>query len=214
MSAKNHGIYIKYIKRALDILCSCLAIVLLWWLFIIVAFLVKVNLGSPILFKQERPGKDRRIFKMYKFRSMNEKKDENGNLLPDDERLTRFGRILRSTSMDELPEIFNILKGDMSIIGPRPLLVKYLPFYTEEENLRHTVAPGLTGWAQINGRNTTGWDERLQQDVFYVKNCSFLFDCKIFVLTIGKVLKRSDVLVGKEIPAGHLDDARRDWFIK
>lgn len=203
-------IYENYIKRGLDILCAVLAILFFWWVFVIVAVLVRVKLGSPVLFTQDRPGKDGKIFRLYKFRSMTDKRDAQGKLLPDDERLPRFGRILRSTSMDELPEVFNILRGDMSIVGPRPLLVEYLPYYTEEEMHRHDVRPGLSGWAQVHGRNATGWEERFQYDLYYVRHCSFLLDCKVILMTIGKVLKRSDVLVGKQIPAGRLDVARRD----
>lgn len=202
-------IYEKYIKRGLDILCSVLAILCFWWLFLIVAVLVRVKLGSPVLFTQDRPGKDGKIFRLYKFRSMTDKRDAQGRPLPDDERLPRFGRILRSTSMDELPEVFNILRGDMSIVGPRPLLVEYLPYYTEEEMHRHDVRPGLTGWAQVHGRNATGWEERFQYDLYYVSHCSFQLDCKIILMTVAKVLRRSDVLVGKQIPAGRLDVARR-----
>ncbi|MDE7268912.1 MAG: sugar transferase [Acetatifactor sp.] len=202
--------YENYIKRGLDILCAVLAILFFWWVFVIVAVLVRVKLGSPVLFTQDRPGKDGKIFRLYKFRSMTDKRDAQGKLLPDDERLPRFGRILRSTSMDELPEVFNILRGDMSIVGPRPLLVEYLPYYTEEEMHRHDVRPGLSGWAQVHGRNATGWEERFQYDLYYVRHCSFLLDCKVILMTVGKVLKRSDVLVGKQIPAGRLDVARRD----
>ena len=203
-------IYENYIKRGLDILCAVLAILFFWWVFVIVAVLVRVKLGSPVLFTQDRPGKDGKIFRLYKFRSMTDKRDAQGKLLPDDERLPRFGRILRSTSMDELPEVFNILRGDMSIVGPRPLLVEYLPYYTEEEMHRHDVRPGLSGWAQVHGRNATGWEERFQYDLYYVRHCSFLLDCKVILMTVGKVLKRSDVLVGKQIPAGRLDVARRN----
>lgn len=206
---KPYGIYERFFKRALDVFCSLLAIVVFWWLFVIVAILVRVKLGSPVLFTQDRPGKDEKIFKLYKFRTMTDARDENGNLLPDDVRLTKFGRLLRSTSLDELPEVFNILKGDMSIIGPRPLLVSYLPYYTEKERHRHDVRPGLTGWAQINGRNVTGWDQRLQQDLDYVNHCSFIMDVKIVLMTVLKVVKRSDILVGNQIPAGRLDVARR-----
>lgn len=208
MDLKNF--YKQYIKRVMDILCSFLFLVLFWWLLVLVAFLVKIRLGSPILFTQDRPGKKGKVFKLYKFRSMIDKCDKEGNPLPDDERLPKFGRILRSTSLDELPEIFNILKGDMSVVGPRPLLVEYLPYYTKEELRRHEQRPGLTGWAQINGRNATGWDERLQQDVYYVDHCSLFLDCKIILRTVLKVVKRSDVLVGKQIPAGRLDVSRKN----
>lgn len=207
---KRRSIYENYIKRGLDIICAVSAILFFWWVFLIVAVLVRVKLGSPILFAQDRPGKNGKIFRLYKFRSMTDKRDAEGKLLPDDDRLPRFGRILRSTSMDELPEVFNILKGDMSIVGPRPLLVEYLPYYTEEEMHRHDVRPGLSGWAQVHGRNATGWEERFQYDLYYVDHCSFLLDCKVILMTVAKVLKRSDVLVGKQIPAGRLDVARRN----
>ena len=186
-----------------------------WWLYLIVAVLVRIKLGSPIIFKQERPGKiDKKtgketIFNLYKFRTMTDKRDVEGNLLPDDVRLTKFGRILRSTSLDELPEAFNILKGDMSVIGPRPLLVEYLPYYTKEEHHRHDVRPWLSGWAQINGRNAIdSWEQRFQYDLEYVKNVSFAFDIKVVLKTIEKVLKRSDIQVGKQIKVGRLDTAR------
>lgn len=201
--------YRLFIKRLLDFILSLIALIILSPIILIVALLVKIKLGSPVLYKQERPGKNEKIFRMYKFRTMTDEKDEDGNLLPDDIRLTKFGKILRSTSLDELPELFNILKGDMSIVGPRPLLVNYLPYYTEREKHRHDVRPGLTGWAQINGRNTTLWDDRLEQDVYYVKHISFKIDIWIIIKTIQKVIKRSDILVGKEIPAGRLDDYRR-----
>lgn len=211
----KNGIYNKYIKRLIDIICALLAIVVFWWLYLIVAILVRVRLGSPIIFKQERPGIiDKKtgketIFYLYKFRTMTDEKDAKGNFLPDDVRLTRFGRILRSTSLDELPEAFNILKGDMSVIGPRPLLVEYLPYYTKEEHHRHDVRPGLSGWAQINGRNAIdSWEQRFQYDLEYVENVSFAFDIKVVLKTINKVLKRSDIQVGKQIKVGRLDTAR------
>ena len=208
MRNRKETFYQKYIKRLIDIVLSLFAIIILSPLLLILYFLVKIKLGSPVIFTQKRPGKNENIFKLYKFRSMTDKKDENGNLLPDDQRLTSFGRKLRSTSLDELPELFNILKGDMSIVGPRPLLVEYLPFYKEEERKRHDVTPGLTGWAQINGRNASSWEEKFEKDIYYVNNLSFLFDLKIVVLTFFKVFKKSDILVGKEIPAGRLDDYR------
>ncbi len=197
---KPYGPYEKYLKRPLDIVCSLLAIAVFWWLFIIVAVLVKVKLGSPVIFCQERPGKNEKIFKLYKFRSMTDERDEDGNLLPDDVRLTKFGRLLRSTSLDELPEIFNILKGDMSIVGPRPLLVRYLPYYTAEEHRRHDVRPGLTGLSQINGRNLLKWEERFKMDVEYVDHVSLKMDLHIIAKTVLKVVKRSDISVGK----GHI----------
>lgn len=208
MKNRKETFYQKYIKRLIDIVLSLVAIIILSPLLLILYVLVKFKLGSPVIFTQKRPGKNENIFKLYKFRSMTDKKDENGNLLPDDQRLTSFGRKLRSTSLDELPELFNILKGDMSIVGPRPLLVEYLPFYKEEERKRHDVTPGLTGWAQINGRNASSWEEKFEKDIFYVNNLSFLFDLKIVVMTFFKVFKKSDILVGKEIPAGRLDDYR------
>ena len=214
LKGKN-GFYNRYVKRIIDIICALLAIMVFWWLYLIVAVLVRIKLGSPIIFKQERPGKiDKKTgketsFNLYKFRTMTDKRDVEGNLLPDDVRLTKFGRILRSTSLDELPEAFNILKGDMSVIGPRPLLVEYLPYYTKEEHHRHDVRPGLSGWAQINGRNAIdSWEQRFQYDLEYVKNVSFAFDIKVVLKTIEKVLKRSDIQVGKQIKAGRLDTAR------
>ena len=187
--------YKKYIKRFLDIIISLVGLIILSPIFLIIAILVKIKLGSPVIFKQERPGKDEKIFKLYKFRSMNDKKDENGKLLPDKERLTRFGKILRSTSLDELPELFNILKGDMSLIGPRPLAVSYLPYYNEKEKHRHDVRPGLTGLAQINGRNALNWEERFKYDIEYVNNITFMNDIKIFFKTFIKVLKKEDIVV-------------------
>lgn len=195
--------YRHFFKRFFDIVLSGLALVVLSPVLLIVAILVRVKLGSPVLFCQERPGKDEKIFKMYKFRSMTEARDEDGNLLPDDLRLTRFGRLLRSTSLDELPELWNIFKGDMSIVGPRPLLVEYLPYYTEEERHRHDVRPGLTGLAQVNGRNVTPWDERLKMDVDYVDQLTFAMDVKIIFLTVYKVFRRSDIIVGQQHGKGH-----------
>lgn len=210
MNHKPYGTYEKYFKRPLDILCSLAAIIVFSWLYIIVAILVRMKLGSPILFTQERPGKDEKIFKLYKFRTMTDQKDENGNLLPDDIRLTKFGKLLRSTSLDELPEAFNILKGDMSVVGPRPLLVSYLPYYKENERHRHDVRPGLSGWAQINGRNAIdSWEQRFEYDLDYANHVSFFFDVKIVLLTVIKAVKRSDIQVGSEIKVGRLDDARR-----
>lgn len=211
---KPYGPYEKYFKRPLDFCCSMAAVIVFCWLYIIIAILVRVKLGSPVLFTQDRPGKDEKIFKLYKFRSMTDARDENGNLLPDDVRLTKFGRLLRSTSLDELPEAFNIIKGDMSVIGPRPLLVEYLPYYTEEERHRHDVRPGLSGWAQVNGRNVTPWDVRLKMDIDYVNHVTFIQDVKIIFMTAYKAVKRSDILVGKEIPAGRLDVARREMVEK
>lgn len=167
---KPYGLYEKYFKRLLDLICAFLALLVFWWLYLIVAVLVRIKLGSPVLFAQERPGKNEKIFKLYKFRTMTDAKDENGELLPDEVRLTKFGKMLRATSLDELPEVFNIIKGDMSIIGPRPLLVKYLPYYSEEQHRRHDVRPGLSGYAQAHGRNGVSWDEKFRMDVKYVEH--------------------------------------------
>lgn len=185
--------YNKYIKRSIDIITSLVGIIILSPLFLILYIMVKSKLGSPAVFKQERPGRYGRIFTMYKFRSMTEERDENGELLPDEVRLTGFGKLLRKTSMDELPELFNILKGDMSLVGPRPLLVRYLDRYTKEQARRHDVRPGLTGWAQINGRNAISWEEKFKLDVWYVDNLSLWLDVKIFVKTFVKVFKSEGV---------------------
>lgn len=201
--------YKKFFKRFLDIVISITGLIILSPIFFIVAILVRIKLGSPVIFKQERPGKNEKIFKLYKFRSMNNKKDENGKLLPDKDRLTRFGRILRSTSLDELPELFNILKGDMSLIGPRPLTVGYLPYYNETEKHRHDVRPGLTGLAQINGRNALNWEERFSYDVEYVNNLSFKNDVKIFLKTFVKVFKRDGVVVRGTGTTIDFDEYRR-----
>lgn len=183
----------KYIKRILDIISSLLAIIILSPLLAVTAVLVKTKLGSPVLFKQERPGKDEKIFTLMKFRTMTDERDENGELLPDDIRLTKFGKFLRSTSIDELPELFNILKGDMSVIGPRPLLVEYIPRYNEHQHRRHEVRPGLSGWAQVNGRNSISWEEKFDLDVEYVDNYSFAMDVKILFMTILNVLKKEGI---------------------
>lgn len=185
--------YRHFIKRLLDFLLSFLAIIILSPVYIIVAILVRIKLGSPVIFCQERPGKDEKIFKMYKFRSMTNKTDENGDLLPDDVRLTKFGKLLRSTSLDELPELFNILKGDMSIVGPRPLLVKYLPRYNEHQKHRHDVRPGFTGYAQVHGRNSISWEEKFDLDVYYTRQMSFFLDIKIILKTVKVVLFREGI---------------------
>lgn len=187
------GFYEKYIKRLLDIVLSALALVILSPVLLIVAVLVRVRLGSPVIFRQPRPGRDGKIFDLYKFRTMTDERDAEGNLLPDGDRLTAFGKWLRSTSLDELPELWCILKGDMSIVGPRPLLVKYLPLYNEEQRHRHDVRPGLTGWAQINGRNTLTWEEKFRYDIWYVRNVSFLTDLRIMFLTVLKVFRREGI---------------------
>ena len=201
--------YQKYIKRLLDIVLSTLAIIVLSPLLIIIAVLVRIKLGKPILFNQDRPGLNEKIFTLHKFRTMTNKTDEKGNLLPDEQRLTKFGKFLRSTSLDELPELFNILKGDMSIVGPRPLLIEYLEYYTEEEHHRHDVRPGLTGLAQINGRNTLTWEEKFKYDVEYVGNITILNDIKIIFLTVIKVIKRSDIRVGKDFKVGKFIEQRK-----
>ncbi len=199
MNHKVKGPYEAFFKRFIDIACSLLFILVFWWLFLILALIVRVNLGAPVIFTQERPGKDGKIFKLYKFRSMSNAKDENGDFLPDKQRITKFGRLLRSTSLDELPELFNILKGDMSIIGPRPLLVKYLEHYNSNDIRRHEVRPGLTGWAQVNGRNTLTWKDKFSKDIEYVDNITFLMDLKIVFLTIKKIFARE----GIEFIEGH-----------
>lgn len=200
----------KYIKRILDIISSLLAIIilspLLGVLTVIGAFEMK---GNPF-FTQERPGKDEKIFKLVKFRTMTNAKDKDGNLLSDADRLTRYGKFLRNTSLDELPELFNILKGDMSVIGPRPLLVQYLPYYNEEERHRHDVRPGLTGWAQVNGRNNITWEEKFAWDVKYVNEMNLILDIKILFQTVFNVLKRDDVVVDSYEVEPNLDDVRRE----
>lgn len=201
--------YRKFGKRFLDLVLSSIAIILLSPLLAAVAVLVRFKLGSPVLFHQERPGLDEKIFTLCKFRTMTDERDEQGNLLPDSARLTPFGKLLRATSLDELPELFNIWKGDMSIIGPRPLLVSYLPWYTQEERLRHTVRPGLTGLAQVSGRNFLDWDSRLAKDVEYVKNLSFAMDLKVLRMTVAVVFKRSEVAEDTAVSEGNLAQIRR-----
>lgn len=185
--------YARYIKRLLDFILSLIAIIILSPVLLIVALLVRTKLGSPVIFKQQRPGKDEKIFTLYKFRTMTDEKDEEGNLLPDDNRLTKFGKLLRSTSLDELPELFNILKGDMAIVGPRPLLVRYLPLYNDEQKHRHDVRPGFTGYAQVNGRNALSWEDKFKLDVEYVNSISFLLDVKVILKTIKVVLFREGI---------------------
>ncbi len=187
--------YQRYIKRFLDICCALAAMLVFCWLYAIVAILVRVKLGSPVIFKQRRPGKDEKIFELYKFRTMTDERDENGNLLPDEVRLTRFGRLLRKTSLDELPEAFNILKGDMSVVGPRPLRVRYLEYYDETEKHRHDVRPGLTGIAQINGRNCISWEDRFKYDLEYIEKMSLWMDIKIIASTVVLALKQKDISV-------------------
>lgn len=191
--SKSRGIYRRFVKRPMDLLLALIAIILLSPVFLVVAILVRTKLGSPIFFNQQRPGLNEKIFKMYKFRTMTDERDERGELLPDSIRLTKFGKFLRSTSLDELPELINIIKGDMSLVGPRPLLVQYLPLYNEHQKRRHEVRPGLSGLAQVNGRNAISWEEKFNLDVEYVEKLSFLYDLKIIILTIKKVLIREGI---------------------
>lgn len=221
MIKENRGLYALFIKRAIDIVGSLFVIVFFWWLYVIVAVLVKIKLGSPVLFRQERPGKidhktgKARIFCLYKFRTMTDETDQNGDLLPDEVRLTEFGKWLRQTSMDELPEVFNILKGDMSLIGPRPLLVRYLDRYSEEQYHRHDVRPGLTGYAQTHGRNRVSWEDKFAMDVWYTKNVTFLNDLKIVFDTVRTVAKRegisSETAVTMEEFMGTKENAIVQW---
>lgn len=204
-------LYRQFVKRCLDVVLASAALIMLSPIILITAVLVRALLGSPIIFKQERPGRDEKPFKLYKFRTMIDRRDKRGNLYPDEQRLTKFGRILRTTSLDELPELLNIIKGDMSIVGPRPLLERYLPYYKSEEKIRHSVRPGLTGLAQISGRNNLSWDERLNFDVKYVRNITFINDCYIILKTVGKVVKRSDVASGKQLVMQDLD-VERSWM--
>ncbi|MFR5021631.1 MAG: sugar transferase [Mediterraneibacter gnavus] len=187
------GVYEKYIKRPQDMLCALLALIVLSPILFITAFLVRVKLGSPVIFKQERPGLNEKIFTLYKFRTMTDERDSEGNLLPDEVRLTRFGKLLRSTSLDELPELLNILFGDIAVIGPRPLLVEYLPRYNEEQRRRHEVRPGLSGLAQVNGRNAISWEDKFKYDVQYVDHVTFIGDWKIILQTVLNVIKRDGI---------------------
>ena len=201
--------YKKFFKRFFDILFSLILIIVLSPVYLIISIFVLIFMGWPVLFKQPRPGKDEIIFNMYKFRTMTNKKDKDGNLLPDEERLPKFGKLLRKTSLDELPEIFLIFVGKMSFIGPRPLLVKYLPYYTEEEHHRHDIRPGLTGWAQVNGRNLVNWDERFKLDLEYVNNVSLKMDLKVVLKTISVVFKREGITDGKTVTMTFLDEERK-----
>ena len=205
---KPYGPYERFVKRGLDAFLATGALIVFSPILLITAILVRVKLGSPVLFTQDRPGKDGKIFKLYKFRSMTDARDTNGELLPDAERLTKFGAALRSTSLDELPELFNIANGDMAIIGPRPLLVQYLPYYTEAEKHRHDVRPGLSGLAQINGRNLVKWDQRLAYDVEYVNRITFFGDMLIALKTIKKVLAKEDIAVDTDTVETYLDRER------
>ncbi len=205
MEKSKKGPYALFFKRLIDILASLIVLILFCWLYVIIAILVRIKLGSPVVFKQDRPGKidpktgKEKIFCMYKFRTMTNESDENGELLPDSERLTSFGSWLRRTSMDEIPEFFNILKGDMSLIGPRPLLVKYLDRYSEEQRHRHDVRPGLTGYAQAHGRNAVTWEDKFKMDIWYVEHLSFVTDVKIFFDTIGIIFKQEGISGGGEV---------------
>lgn len=205
---RPYGLYEMCFKRGFDILCSLTVLIAFLWLYVLIAILVKVKLGSPILFTQERPGKNEKIFKLYKFRSMSDARDEKGELLPDQDRLTSFGKWLRATSMDELPEVVNILCGDMSVVGPRPLLVSYLPYYTERERHRHDVRPGLTGLAQVSGRNNLDWDNRFEMDVQYVERITFSGDLKILFRTVKKVLFHSDIAEDTQVSEGNMAEIR------
>lgn len=198
-SRHKAGIYEKYVKRLLDIVCSLCFLLLFWWLYFIIGILVRVKLGSPVLFKQARPGKNEEIFYMYKFRTMTNKKDADGKLLPDEKRLTHFGRILRSSSLDELPEIWLILTGKMSLVGPRPLLPEYLERYNEYQRRRQEVCPGLTGYAQVHGRNALSWEEKFELDVWYVDHISFLTDIKVLLDTVKTVWKREGISSGTSV---------------
>ncbi len=202
--------YRNCIKRFMDIVISLCGLIILSPLYLFLAALVRLRLGSPVLFRQQRPGKDGKIFLLCKFRTMTDERDENGELKPDEERLPRFGRLLRATSLDELPELWNILKGDMSLVGPRPLLLRYLPWYTEEERHRHDVRPGLTGLAQVNGRNALGWEDRFAYDLEYVRHLSFRMDLKIIAMTAGKVLRHADTLSGADQVVADFDVYRRE----
>lgn len=205
------GFYEKYIKRPQDFLCALAAIIVLSPVMLITAILVKIKLGSPVIFTQDRPGLHGKIFKLYKFRSMTDERDEQGNLLPDEVRLTSFGKKLRSSSLDELPELFNILKGDMSIVGPRPLSIIYIPYYNEEEKHRHDVRPGLTGWAQVNGRNAILWKKRFRYDLDYVNHITFFRDIYIIWRTVVVVFAHKDIAQGEDRPISFNVERQREW---
>lgn len=192
MKKREQTVYERYIKRVLDLIWAILAIVVFWWLYIIIAILVKIKLGSPVIFKQQRPGLNEKVFSLYKFRTMTDERDENGNLMPDEVRLTKFGKWLRSTSLDELPEVFNIINGDMSVIGPRPQLIRDMVFMTEEQRERHSVRPGLSGLAQVNGRNSISWENKLNYDLQYIKKITFLGDVKIIIQTVQKAFIKQE----------------------
>lgn len=210
----KRGFYERYLKRPFDFFIALLTLIILSPLLLVIAILVKIKLGSPVFFKQERPGLDEKIFTIYKFRTMNNIKDENGRFLPDIERLTSFGKFLRSTSIDELPGLINIIKGNMSFVGPRPLLVEYLPYYSEEEKKRHSIRPGITGLAQINGRNNLNWDDRLKKDLEYMSNISFVLDLKILFKTALKVIRKVDVAEDTKESEGNLAKIRSNANIR
>jgi len=211
---RKQGIYEKYIKRIIDICCAFVAILVFWWLYAIIAILVRVRLGRPVIFKQPRPGKNEKIFYLYKFRSMTDERNEAGELLPDEIRLTKFGKALRSTSMDELPEAFNILKGDMSVIGPRPQLVRDMTFMTSEQRMRHSVRPGLSGLAQTRGRNALVWDDKLATDLEYIQNVTFLGDVKIVFDTVKQVFFKQKGQKNQEIDEIDITDDYGDYLLK
>ncbi|MBE5958511.1 MAG: sugar transferase [Lachnospiraceae bacterium] len=208
------GIYEKYIKRIMDLVCSLLAIIVFCWLYAIIAILVRIKLGSPVLFKQPRPGKNEKIFNLYKFRTMTDERDEEGNLLPDNVRLTKFGKWLRSTSMDELPEAFNILNGTMSVIGPRPQLIKDMTFMTDEQRKRHSVRPGLSGLAQTRGRNALSWDGKLSTDLEYIEHVTFIGDVKIIVDTVKQVFFRKKGIEDGTVDEIDITDDFGDYLLK
>lgn len=193
-ASRLNSFYARYGKRILDVILSAIVLVVFCWLYLILMIVVRIKMGAPVLYGSERIGKDEKPYKNYKFRSMTNETDANGVLLPAPQRLTKFGRLLRSTSLDEIAAIWNIFKGDLSFVGPRPMPTKYLPYFREEERLRHAVRPGLTGWAQVNGRNAVSWDDKFRMDVEYVQKMSLAFDIKILFMTVGKVLKRSDII--------------------
>lgn len=211
---RHIGFYERYIKRLLDILCALAALIVFCWLYLIIAVLVRIKLGSPVIFKQPRPGKDEKIFNLYKFRTMTDERDENGNLLPDEVRLTKFGKALRATSLDELPEAINILKGDMSVIGPRPQLVRDMVFMTPEQRMRHTAKPGLSGLAQTRGRNALSWDAKLATDLEYVQKVTFLGDVRIVFNTVKQVFFKEKGLAGSDADEIDITDDLGDYLRK
>ncbi len=211
---RKQGIYERYVKRILDIVCALAALIVFCWLYAILAILVRIKLGSPVLFTQPRPGKDEKIFKLYKFRSMTDARDENGNLLPDEIRLTSFGKALRATSLDELPEAINILRGDMSVIGPRPQLVRDMVFMTPEQRQRHTVRPGLSGLAQTKGRNAISWDGKLATDLEYIQHVTFLGDLKIIFDTVKQVFFGEKGLEDSDVDEVEITDDFGDYLLK